>query len=278
VQVQVAIPESGNLRCLSRQSQPGIVAGEAKCVVLFPKRRIKPGRIFLSQQIEQIASMNLVTFAAVIYCNRPVKGLFVCDHFAHVTDFAFGGGYFLVMAFQAYRPRIVPEQPCVLCGVGIVTVQALPHLRKGSVLDFRVLHGQTDFIVAGKTQVFHRLPQQLGLAGGVDAVTFQAALSHGFVNRFCARQAVGKNHMAVQAQFSRLLTQQLRLAGVVRRMTAQASPFSDRLVLHFPSNGFCMTLLAQSRNRIRAQAFACLAAMRIVTLRASLLLQGLVDK
>ena len=159
VQVHVAISKSGELRCLSCQSQPGIMAGEAKCVVLFPKRRIEPGRIFLSQQIEQIASMNLVTFAAVIYRNRPVKGLSVCDHFAHVTDFTRGGRYFLVMAFQAYRPRIVPEQPCVLCGVRVVTIQAFPHLCKGPVLDFRVLHGQTNFIVAGETEVFHRPSQ-----------------------------------------------------------------------------------------------------------------------
>ena len=109
-------------------------------------------------------------------------------------------------------------------------------------------------------------------------MTFQAALFHGFVDRFRSRQAVGKDHVAVQAHFSWFLPQQLRLAGKVRRVTTQASPLGYRLVLHFPSNRFCMTLLAQSLDRFRAQTLACLSAMRIVTFGTGLLLHGLVGK
>jgi hypothetical protein len=199
MQVHVAVPESGKLCCLPFQSQSGIVAGEAECVVLFPKRRIKPGRVFLPQQIVPIASMNLVALAAVIDGDRPVKGLSVSNHFAHVTDPALGGLDFFVMAFQAHRSGIVPKQPGISCSVGVVTVQALPHLRKGTVLEFCVLHRQTNRIVAGKTQILHRLSQQFGLVGGVRTMTFQAALLHRFVNRSRPRQAVGEDHVAVQA-------------------------------------------------------------------------------
>ncbi len=109
-------------------------------------------------------------------------------------------------------------------------------------------------------------------------MTFQAALFHGFVNRSRPRQAVCKDYVAVQAHFPWFLPQQLRLAGIVRGMTTQTSPFGYGLVLHAPSNRFCMTLLAQSLHCFRAQTFACLSAMRIVAFRTGFLPHGLVGK
>ena len=44
----------------------------------------------------------------------------------------------------------------------------------------------------------------------------------------------------------------------------------------FPSNRFCMTLLAQSLGCFREKTFACLTAMRIVTFRTGFLLHGFV--
>ena len=73
------------------------MAGKTKRIVLFPERRIKLGRILPVQQMEQVTSVNLVTCAALVYCDLPVKAIAGCERLAHVPDLPLGGLDLLVM-------------------------------------------------------------------------------------------------------------------------------------------------------------------------------------
>jgi hypothetical protein len=226
--------------------------------------------------MEQVSSVNLVTCAALVYRNLPVKALAGCKYLAHVLNLPLGGFDLLVMTLQTYGSRIVPKKPRIARSVGVVAVHAFSNLLKRSVLDFGMLHSQSNVLVAGITKLSHRLSQQFRPIRSMCVMAFQATFLHGLVNGSRLLHPVGEDHMAVQTHFARFLTEQFRLVRHVRGVTPQAPPLRNRLMFHLSLYRLCMTLLAQRPGSLRAQTGARLPAVGIVTLKTAFLRHWLV--
>lgn len=155
--------------------------------------------------------------------------------------------------------------------MGVVTIHTLPNFLKCPVLNLSMLHGQPDVLVAGKTNFSHRFSQQFRLARSMCVMAFQATFAHRLVNGSRLLHAVGKNHVAVQADLAWCLTEQFRLVRHMGAVTTQASSIHNRLVFDLPLDRLRMTLLAQRPRSLRSQMGARIPSVWIVTFKTCLL-------